>query len=61
MRVKTVKPLQDSSKSLFRLLFNADPAPQLNEVFAEPFAFVDKGGGKTVGPEGEFEEEVDAS
>jgi len=59
MGVEKLKPLQDSAKSLFRLLFNPDPPSQADEFFEESIAFVEKGGGKTVGPKGEFEEEVD--
>ena len=61
MSVKILKPLQDSSKSLFRLFFDPESPSQVNEFFEEPFAFIEKGGGKAVGPKGEFEEEVDPS
>ena len=59
MGVEILQPLQDSSKSLFCLFFDPDPASQVNDLFEEPFAFVEKGGGKAVGPEGELKEEVD--
>ena len=59
--VERLKPLQDSAKSLFCLLFDPDSTPQVDDLFEESFAFVEKGGGKAVGPEGEFREEVDPS
>ncbi len=61
MSVKILKPLQDSSKSLFRLFFDPESPSQVNEFFEEPFAFIEKGGGKAVGPEGQLEEEVNSS
>ena len=61
MGEEVLKPLQDSSKSLFRLFFNPDSASQVNQLFEESFALVEKGCSKAVGPEGEFKEEVDPS
>ena len=61
MSEQELKPLQNSSQSFFGLLFDPNPAPQVNEFFQELLATVKEGGGKTVGPEGEFHEEVDPS
>ena len=61
MSEQALKPLQDSTQSFLGLFFDSDPASQVNEFLQELLATVKEGGGKTVGPEGEFHEEVDPS